>query len=221
MHTAENPSETITEQAAAPQTEALEQPVPPPPAENTTGEGAGGANGTQALSQHSEQLQALQAENEALRKENQELSKRCESLQTEAAGKTDDTVNQLNELKTALTDRVYLLVCAYEETIEKIDRLLESLSPSPEKSGMGEPKNEEAPKIVDSDASAAQHTQLHAGELPVSKAADALTEEKKVSIIETLKNNSKPAEPVKPAFGVTHKERANAKNLLKKYSKIK
>lgn len=218
MHTAENPNDTITEQAAAPQAEALEPPVPPSPAENPTGEGAGGANGTQALSQHSEQLQALQAENEALRKENQELSKRCESFQTEAAGKRDDTINQLNELKTALTDRVYLLVCAYEETIEKIDRILESLSPSP---GMAEPKNEEAPKTVFSDASASQRTQLHAGEPPVSKAADALTEEKKVSIIETLKNNSKPAEPVKPAFGVTHKERANAKNLLKKYSKIK
>lgn len=219
MHTAENTNETITEQAAAPQAEALEQPVPPSPAEKENGEGASGMNDTPALSKPGAQLQALLAENEALRKENQELLRSHDAFQKKSDGKMDDIRRRLTELKAALTDNVYLLVCAYEETIEKADRLLESLSsPSPEGA---KPENEEAPDVTGRDVSAAQETQPFGGVRPAAKTANMLTEDKKVSIIETLKNNSKPAEPVKPAFGVTHKERANAKKLLKKYSKIK
>lgn len=127
MHTAVSPNETKTKQNAAPQAEAVEPAAPSSPPDGTDGEATGGASGTQALLQPDEQLQALLAENEALRKENQELLLRCDAFEKESIGKTDDIRRQLTELKTALTDRVYLLVCAYEETIEKIDSLIESL----------------------------------------------------------------------------------------------
>lgn len=119
MHTAVSPNETKTKQNAAPQAEAVEPAAPSSPPDGTDGEATGGASGTQALLQPDEQLQALLAENEALRKENQELLLRCDAFEKESIGKTDDIRRQLTELKTALTDRVYLLVCAYEETIEK------------------------------------------------------------------------------------------------------
>ena len=183
----------------------------------TDGEVTGGASGTQALLQPDEQLQALLAENEALHKENQELLLRCDAFEKETIGKTDDIRRQLTELKTALTDRVYLLVCAYEETIEKIDRLIESL---PAEIARDDAAAAQAQTRAVDTGAVPHQTRLPSGDSLSSKAADTLTEEKKVSIIETLKNNSTPAEPVKPAFGVTHKERANAKNLLKKYSKI-
>ena len=136
MHTAVSPNETKTEQNAAPQAEAAEQAAPSSLPDVTDGEVTGGASGTQALLQPDEQLQALLAENEALHKENQELLLRCDAFEKETIGKTDDIRRQLTELKTALTDRVYLLVCAYEETIEKIDRLIESL-PAEASSGAG------------------------------------------------------------------------------------
>ena len=217
MHTAVSPNETKTKQNAAPQAEAVEPAAPSSPPDGTDGEATGGASGTQALLQPDEQLQALLAENEALRKENQELLLRCDAFEKESIGKTDDIRRQLTELKTALTDRVYLLVCAYEETIEKIDSLIESLPAEIARDGAATAQAQT--RAVDTGAVPHQ-TRLPSGDSLSSKAADTLTEEKKVSIIETLKNNSTPAEPVKPAFGVSHKERANAKNLLKKYSKI-
>lgn len=214
MHTEENPKNMDTGQDSAPRADASDKAFPSSPPE-----AAGSGNtGAQEITQLEMRLKALAAENEALREEKLELSQRAESRQAEAAGRTEDTIGRLNELKTALTDEVYLLVRAYEDTVEKIDSLIGSLTLSPRRD---KPDNEKAQGALDGAKCAPGETRLPAGEEHAPKAADKLNEEKKVSIIETLKNNSTPAEPVKPTFGVTHKERANAKNLLQKYAKIK
>lgn len=214
MHMDANQKNMNSEQDSAP-ADAPDKAVPtPPPEAACTAVNAD----AQEIAQLKLQLNSLTAENEALRKENQELLLCAESCQAEAAGRTEDTISRLNELKTALTDEVYLLVRAYEDTVEKIDSLIGSLTLSPQQD---KPKNGNAQGAADSTANAPQETRFPSREVHSSKAADKLNEEKKVSIIETLKNNSTPAEPVKPTFGVTHKERANAKNLLQKYAKIK
>lgn len=215
MHTDENPKNMDTGQDSAPRADAPDNAVPSSPPEAA---GTAANTDAQEMAQLELQLNSLTAENEALRKENQALSQRAESRQAEAAGRTEDTIGRLNELKTTLTDEVYLLVRAYEDTVEKIDSLIGSLTLSVRRD---KPDNEKAQVALDGAANAPQETRLPAGEVHAPKAADKITEEKKVSIIETLKNNSTPAEPVKPTFGVTHKERANAKNLLQKYAKIK
>ena len=188
MHTDENPKNMDTGQDSAVQADAPDNAVPSSPHEAA---GTAGNTDAQEITQLEMRLKSLTAENEALREENLELSQRAESCRAESAGRTEETIGRLNELKTALTDEVYLLVRAYEDTVEKIDSLIGSLTLSVRRD---KPDNEKAQVALDGAISAPGETRLPAGEVHAPKAANILAEEKKVSIIETLKNNSTPAE---------------------------
>lgn len=166
------------------------------------------------------ELLALREENRALKEKLEEAKKSAALLDKTAEEKEYSAAQQLKELKSELTDAVYLLVSAYEAATEKIDQLLTGTFPKIE----GQPH---APTASQDAAGAAALSPLLPGGTDeqwgklAENIPDALPEEKKRSIIEALKNSARPPEHVKPALAVTHKERANAKHLLQKYSKIK
>lgn len=175
--------------------------------------------------------EALHAELSALREENRALKEKLEAAAENTAlsnkpekEQAPDAVRQLTELKEELTDAVYLLVTAYDAATEKIDHLL--AMPVPQTEAQAKSRLVPQATVAGITAGTALSSQLPgdtdekfkklAEDLP-----DTMPQEKKISIIEALKNNARPAAHVKPTLAVTHKERANAKHLLQKYSKIK
>lgn len=193
---------------------------------------------SEAAAEPAAEQEALHAELSALRVENRTLKEKLKAAAENTAlsnkpekEQAPDAVRQLTELKEELTDAVYLLVTAYEAATEKIDRLLAMPVPQTETQAKSRLVPQAAAGIAVGTAAGITAGTALSSQLPgdtdekfkklAEDLPDTMPQEKKISIIETLKNNARPAAHVKPTLAVTHKERANAKHLLQKYSKIK